>query len=239
MRLYYAILILFILFYNSYCSISQEIVTDRPDQTESPSIVPKSSLQIETGFSVQYAENYSLSETTKLLPSTLFRYGVFDNFELRLNYQYSEYTEKSNKQEISGITDMEFGAKLQFINDTINEIQLAVLSHLLLPTGNKDFSLNKYASISKLAFGHPLTNKIGLSYNLGYDYYGEGNGDLFYSVSTSFDLTENSSFFTEIFGNYFEFEDFKSNFDAGWDFYIDFKGIYKSISLLEPVLIIL
>ena len=62
MRLYYAILILFILFYNSYCSISQEIVTDRPDQTESPSIVPKSSLQIETGFSVQYAENYSLSK---------------------------------------------------------------------------------------------------------------------------------------------------------------------------------
>lgn len=57
------------------------IQTDRPDQTETAAIVPKGMFQVENGFSFQRkdANNSSFS-----LPSTLWKYGVNDNFELRL-----------------------------------------------------------------------------------------------------------------------------------------------------------
>ena len=53
--------------------IAQEIVTDRPDQTESSTTIPNKSFQIEMGFG---SGNYN-SERLSLLPTTLFRYGLY------------------------------------------------------------------------------------------------------------------------------------------------------------------
>ena len=56
-----------------------EIITDRPDQTESANTVPKNTLQLETGFIMEQngdIKNYAYN-------TSLLRYGLFDNFELR------------------------------------------------------------------------------------------------------------------------------------------------------------
>jgi len=61
----------------------QELITDRPDQTESSSTVPKRSLQIESGLLVGFAEGEDISLREILAPTTLFRYGVTKGFEIR------------------------------------------------------------------------------------------------------------------------------------------------------------
>ena len=66
------------------CSLSAQsssIQTDRPDQTESPFIVPAKYLQIETGVQ---SEQVNSNEQNILLPTTLIKYGFNDKFEFRL-----------------------------------------------------------------------------------------------------------------------------------------------------------
>jgi hypothetical protein len=57
-----------------------DISTDRPDLTKSPSIVPKGCFQLELGF--DYESNYGI--ITYYYPQSLLRYGISENFELRL-----------------------------------------------------------------------------------------------------------------------------------------------------------
>ena len=55
-----------------------QISTDRPDQTEASVVLPKNMLQIESGFTFQEEEVFN----------TLFRFGISEKFELRLNTNY-------------------------------------------------------------------------------------------------------------------------------------------------------
>ena len=57
------------------------IQADRPDQTETPAIVPKGMFQVESGFGYQKEDAHNATWT---LPAALWKYGVNENFELRL-----------------------------------------------------------------------------------------------------------------------------------------------------------
>ena len=69
---------------------SAQIITDRPDQTESSSTVEKGALQIESGFLVGFEGDYSNSITQLLAPTTLFRQGISNRFELRIVSQFEQ-----------------------------------------------------------------------------------------------------------------------------------------------------
>jgi hypothetical protein len=57
------------------------IQLDRPDQTECPFITPKKYIQIENGFTI---ENKDKNQKTYYYPSSLWKFGVNEKFELRL-----------------------------------------------------------------------------------------------------------------------------------------------------------
>ena len=107
-----------------------------------------------------------------------------------------------------------------------------------MPTGSQELTLNKYASISKLSVSHNISENMGLGYNIGYNYFGENNGDFTYSAVMGISINENAGCFIEFFGDYQNFEFFYSNFDMGFtyllkeNFQLDFSygfGInYKS-----------
>lgn len=59
----------------------EAIQTDRPDQTETPALVPRGMFQMENGFSFEDAGN---GNESIVAPSSLLKYGLNDNFELRL-----------------------------------------------------------------------------------------------------------------------------------------------------------
>ena len=61
----------------------QEISTDRPDQTESPDIVLRNHLQIETGFFYEKDNSNARAKTENYnLPEVLLRYGLLNRLEL-------------------------------------------------------------------------------------------------------------------------------------------------------------
>ena len=126
------------------CSITlaaQEIITDRPDQTESSSTIQKGNLQIESGLLLEFlGEDISCSERTILAPTTLIRYGLLDFAELRIVSQIESV--KNNSISFTGISDLEVGTKLQLLKKEKSLLEIALLSHIVIPTGSKEVSSN-------------------------------------------------------------------------------------------------
>ncbi len=200
----------------SACTVlSQTIITDRPDQTESSSTIEKGSLQIETGILLGFSENDFTSERQLLAPTTLFRYGITKGIELRVLSQFERLKDENSSQKVSGISDLEIGTKVQVFKKENVNIEIAFLSHLILPTGSNGLTNNKFGTINKLSIAHDLSDVMSIGYNVGYDYFGEGSGNLTYSVALGISITESFGLFIEPYGNLIEFETYEANFDTG------------------------
>jgi hypothetical protein len=65
-----------------------ELITDRPDQTESSITVPLKHLQIETGFVMKGDDSERIKQTSYAYNTTLIRYGLLKNMEIRLVLEY-------------------------------------------------------------------------------------------------------------------------------------------------------
>jgi len=193
---------------------AQEIVTDRPDQTESTTTVPNKTIQIEMGFG---NENYN-GEKLSLLPTALFRYGLSKKIELRFVEQLTAFNENTLSEKEFGLSDIELGLKLQVFKKEDINTEIAFISHLIVPTGSSELTNANYGTINKLAISHVLTNYLDLGYNLGYNYLGTGNGDLTYSLVLGIGLAKNMGMYVETFGEYSDFTEITSNFDSGFTY---------------------
>lgn len=192
---------------------AQTIVTDRPDQTESSITVPFKSLQIESGLLVGNYDNGDLKQL--LIPSTLLRYGLTKNIELRFVQQFERLKNNLTSESDFGISDLEVGAKIQLLKKEDVNTEIAFLSHLILPTGSNGLTNDKFGTVNKLAISHELNDKLGLGYNVGYDNMGEGEGDLTYSAALGISLGQKFGTYVELYGAYAEFSSWGSNFDSG------------------------
>jgi len=198
-----------------YCigMYAQQIVTDRPDQTESSVTVPFKSLQIESGILIGNEGGGDIKQL--LIPTTLLRYGLTPNIELRFGQQFERMKYDATGKSDFGISDLEIGAKVQLLKKEDVNTEIAFLSHLILPTGTSGLSNDKFGSINKLAISHEINEKLGLGYNVGYDYLGEGSGDFTYSIALGIGLNEAFGTYVELYGDYAEFENWGTNFDTG------------------------
>lgn len=194
---------------------AQTIVTDRPDQTESSSTVPKGSLQIETGVLIGFSKTDGISERQTLAPSTLFRYGITKGIEIRVVNQFESIKNRNTSEKANGISDLEIGTKFQIFHRENVNTEIAFLSHLILPTGAKDVTIDNFGTINKLSISHTISETVGIGYNVGYDYFGTGKGDFTYSLAMAIGLTPKLGIYLEPYGGIIEFDNHEANFDAG------------------------
>lgn len=190
---------------------AQEIVTDRPDQTESSSTIPHKSIQIEMGFGSGKYDHERLT----LLPTTLLRYGLSRNVELRFVEQLANFDNESTSTSEFGLSDIELGLKLKILEKEDVNAKIALISHLIIPTGSSELTNTNFGTINKLAFSHEINNFLDLGYNLGYNYFGTGNGDLTYSLVLGIGLSDKIGMYVETFGEYSDFAEITPNVDSG------------------------
>lgn len=213
-----------IIILTSTASFGQNIITDRPDQTESSSTIAKKSLQIEAG--VQYSEIPNNNEL--LSPTVLFRYGLVDFLELRLVTEFASIKNEITKKSTNGLTDIQFGAKVQILKKE-NTPEIAFLSHIIIPTANDALSLEKVGVINKLSISHDLFKNVSIGYNIGYDYFGEESGNFTYSVALGTSITDKIGIYIEPFGELINFNKHVSNFDFGFTYLFN-KNLQADIS---------
>lgn len=176
-------------------SANQEIITDRPDQNESTVTVPLKSFQIETGF----ADEFNHSVTT-LSNGTLFRYGLLENFELRLETELLQIY--SNDISTGGLSPVRIGMKMHIANQHGISPDFGFIASLgINKLASKNFQTSYTAPVLNFVFNNDLSNTFSLGYNMGMAWDGEtANPDYFYTLSLGIDFTENLDGFAETYG---------------------------------------
>lgn len=195
-----------------YAQNIEPIQCDRPDQTETPSIVPPKMFQVETGFSFQ--KNNSNS-TTLSMPSTLWKYSVNENFELRLITEF--VIEKSNTEKINGLTPIYIGFKTKLTEEKGIFPKTSFIGHVGLPNAaSTNFKTDFLAPEFRFAFQHNLTKKMSLSYNLGAEWDGFiAQPTYLYTCATGYTISEKIGSYLEFFGFIPQNKKTSHTFDGG------------------------
>jgi len=164
---------------------------------------------------IGFSKTYGISERQTLAPSTLFRYGITNGIEIRVVSQFESIKNRNTSEKENGISDLEIGTKFQIFQRENVNTEVAFLSHLILPTGAKDVTIDNFGTINKLSISHTISEKVGIGYNVGYDYFGRGKGDFTYSLAMAIGLTPKLGIYLEPYGGIIELDNHEANFDAG------------------------
>jgi hypothetical protein len=104
------------------------IQADRPDQTETPAIVPKGMFQVESGFGYQKEDAHNATWT---LPAALWKYGVNENFELRLITEIE--IENKETENNYGLKPILIGCKIKMCEEEGIIPKTSFIGHMSIP----------------------------------------------------------------------------------------------------------
>jgi hypothetical protein len=182
---------------NLYGQSLPAIQLDRPDQTECPFITPKKYIQIENGFTI---ENFDQNQKSYNYPSTLWKYGINEKFELRLITEL--VSEKTNGNTNTGLLPITIGFKTSLFEEKGLIPKTSFIGHIATSKiGSKEFQAKYIAPSFRFTMQHTLTEKISLAYNLGAEWNGESaEHSYIYTLTTGFSLTEKIGCYTELYG---------------------------------------
>ena len=171
-----------------------ELVTDRPDFTESSDVVGRGVIQFETGTTLEFDRG----EKTMTAPLGLVRIGVSDRVEIRLSGDGFVST-----RDARGMSDLEVGAKIRLLHSETWGFDAAVIPMITVPTGSADMSSGAYDPTLKLTYAKSLGRGFGLSGNFNFSRVTDG-GDVYrqraYSVSVGHDLGGSWGAYWEAYG---------------------------------------
>lgn len=194
----------------------EDIVTDRPDQTESSETLPKGFVQVELGGDYEHDKTggedlLNPARGTRIItaPAVLIRWGIINNVELRFSSEYISskvtsdlmtITESSVSGTTSGIRDLGVGTKIKLFTEQKARPDAAFLFTLHIPVNN-ELSPEDVASEFRFAFSHTLTKKLSLSYNLGGVWDGDSPSPFgIYTISLGTDLASSVAAYIELYG---------------------------------------
>jgi Putative MetA-pathway of phenol degradation len=180
-----------------YSQTTEPIETDRPDQTETPAIVPKGMFQVESGFTFQKNDVHNSSFS---LPSTLWKYGVNDNFELRLITEF--LLEEINNKKFNGLTPIFIGFKVKLAEEKGIVPKTSFIAHIGLPNAASTYyKIDYFAPEFRFTMQHTLSDKLNLGYNLGAEWDGFSAEPTFvYTLTTGYSITEKLGSYIELYG---------------------------------------
>jgi hypothetical protein len=183
------------------------IATDRPDQTESPVLVPQGWFQIEMGTFTERVTPYSNLKPVEQLyntvaPTILTKYGVNKNFELRLITDFSIDHAQFKTRNASGVPPITVGFKAKLLEEKGWLPNTSVICHLGL---NKvefgDYTTNSPAPSYRFLMTHTITDNFSLAYNLGSEWSGNDEVATFiYTLSGAYAFNNKLGGFVELYG---------------------------------------
>ena len=182
---------------------AEPLVTDRPDATESSSVVAPRFAQFEVGLTTgDDADGESFTQSG----GSLLRVGLIEEWELRLGWDGYQDGPVG-----AGAGDGLLGFKYRIAPEVREKFlpETALLVHTTVPWGADDFSSDKFDPSFLLAFSHTLNDRWSLGYNLGAELATSekaNGGDTtlasgLYSVALGYGATEQLGFFIEVFGD--------------------------------------
>ncbi len=182
-----------------------ELVTDRPDQTEAPVLIPKGALQIETGFVMEPDQQDAYQVTNYTYNSSLIKYGINSNLELRLIMEYlgenRKHIAQDTETQMRGFSPLALGIKSKISEEKGILPQIAFIGHININFLESEFQSEYTAADFRFTFNHSLNEKFSLGYNLGAEWDGVTPAVTYlYTLAIGFKIVDNLGCFVESYG---------------------------------------
>ncbi|TWT81364.1 hypothetical protein CA13_28160 [Planctomycetes bacterium CA13] len=189
----------------------KRIETERHDFTQSTETVGRGVAQIEAGYSYFYKDEDNELEHLHTTPEMLLRYGLSDDIEFRLRFNYgwlnSDLDERSGSQDLIWSFKLGMTEQVGYLPESALELRSSA------PTGGSDFSTRRVDHGLDYIYGWELSERWKLYGSTGYgtgglDDFGlvpeEPADDWFIvwsqSVAVGTELTEKTTLYNEFFG---------------------------------------
>jgi hypothetical protein len=196
---------------------AEPLVSDRPDFTESASVVPRGRFQLEGGYTFSYDRESGRRRADHTLPELLLRTGLMDGLELRVGWPGFSFTESrfSERNDVGrrvprtdhddAGTDMDLGFKLHLAEQQGWMPEFAVIGMTSLPTGAASKSSGDVDPEVKWLWSYALSPRWSLGGNVNLAVPTGEAGRFFQtsaSVSVGCALTDWLGTYVEYFGFY-------------------------------------
>ncbi len=200
------LIVVLVLFIHLNISFAQEnpIQPDRPDQTESPYVIPHKSFQFEGGMFFEKNTQNGQTTTNFSYPSVLLRYGLLSNLELRMEIENIKNTTdsggiSSSKNSVSFAT---IGAKFNVCEEDGLSPAVGFIINFTIPRLTTENLETDYIGTSiNLAMQNSFTDELSAGFNLGAVWAGKTpEPTFFYTLSLGYEISNRLSGFAEVFG---------------------------------------
>lgn len=171
---------------------------DRPGNTWFAEVLPHHQVSWENGFGFESSPDGARTIT---LTSTIFRYGIFRNVELRVGTDFLLYDDGPGSKFNFGIAPLTIGTKVRVYESHNWLPSIGLLAEFQLPyVGSKDLVPSHLAPSMYLLFDHSITDWFSLAYNAGAIWDGEtAIPQAFLSLALWFNITDNVGAFVETY----------------------------------------
>ena len=186
----------------SFLGISQtsnipDISADRPGMSTPPALAEPKTVQVETGFSYEQSHLDNSFRETILYNTTLLRFGINKNFEIRLHTDFAGV--RTDSLTVTGFNPLGIGTKVLLFEHKGILPRTSFLFNLTLPwIGKKEFRPSNLAPSFYLLMQNNIGEKFSICYNVGLEYDGETvTPREFAAVCLGYGLTEKLNVFVE------------------------------------------
>ena len=196
------VLLLIVLVFAAALMYAQEelpcVVPDRPGYCWGTEVTPHHKVIWDHGFGY---ESVSEGEHTLTLNSSVLRYGLFENLEMRVGTDFIIYNDGDAMEPTFSMSPLTIGTKLKVYDGYGILPSIGLLAELQSPhVGSKDLLPSHLAPSLYLIFENDVTDWLGIYYNVGEEWDGESaTPTTFLGLSLYFSVQDNWGAFVETY----------------------------------------
>jgi len=203
----------------SICHAQDElptVVPDRPGYTDGTDVTPLHKIIWDNGF---HYESMKDGASVMTLNSTIVRYGIIENVELRVGTDFLLYNFGNDTKPTFGIAPLYFGTKIRLYESHNALPNVGIRAELQSPhIGSKELLPSHIAPSLCLLFEHIIKDRFWICYNGGLEWDGEtAEPQVFLALGIGGNITESLGAFIETY-NYLHSEQnqFMTEFGFTW-----------------------
>lgn len=164
-----------------YADAPGDLVTDRPDYTESSQVVLPGWVQIESGLAFETSQSQDRHAIS--FGNPLLRVGLIRKLELRIGADGVMY-QRAGEERSGGFSDMDFGVKYKFMEESRLRPAMSVIAAISTPVGHSSFSSGAYEPVIKLTWEKEMTGGFSAAGNFNWSALSADGGRLHQRVAS-------------------------------------------------------